>query len=109
MHGNHPQPRAPDETTTVSDGTAPPAPEPGPIRADLFLIQHSTGSRHPRPSRDGCQQQDHSTPLNPRRRPLGRLPLARQLSRSDMQPNDGMPAGPHGPTNLTRVQRRTRT
>jgi hypothetical protein len=32
-----------------------------------------------------------------------------QLSRSDMQPNDGMSASPYGQASITRAQRRTRT
>jgi hypothetical protein len=35
--------------------------------------------------------------------------VLRSHSRSDMQPNDGMPIRPRGPTTITRAQRRTRT
>ena len=90
MHGNHPQSDRPCGLSRCGcrDGII-----------SLSYTSHSTGPRslHPNPVLADHSastvieqnQQDRSAPLNTHHRLLGRLPLARQLSRSDMQPAAG--------------------
>ena len=71
----------------------------------IHLTEITPGHSRTPPNRR--QRTRSHTPLNPRRRPVGR-PSREELSRSDIKPNSGTPTS-LTTSRITRVQRRTRT